>query len=149
MPIIIQKNAGGDSFPSGLKTGQNSISRAAATQKGLECYKTEILNPTGKRVSQMANPQFAFKADTNELNENALAQFLQFQNQKTKIQVTPMVNNFKQAHPTPVQQQSGTKMIGQPATNPVNAQYQLKNGPPSGKNNNGFEQRVKGSLNAS
>jgi hypothetical protein len=31
MPIIIQKNAGGDSFPSGLKTGQNSISRAAAT----------------------------------------------------------------------------------------------------------------------
>jgi len=32
-----------------------------------------------------------------------------------------MVNNFKQAHPTPVQQQSGTKMIGQPATNPVNA----------------------------
>ena len=46
----------------------------------MENYKTET-SPI-KRLSQINNPQFAFKTDSNELTENALAQYMQFQNQK-------------------------------------------------------------------
>jgi len=73
MPQITQAQAAN-------KTQQASMSKTGQGTKVLESYKTETNQI--KRLSQMANPQFAFKADSNELNENALARFLSFQNQK-------------------------------------------------------------------
>ena len=40
-----------------------------------------------ERFNNIAPPTFAFKADSTELNENALAQYMQYQNYKKNVNI--------------------------------------------------------------
>ena len=60
-----------------LNSTLGSIGSKNQSQKTIENYKTDSCSPL-KKISTISNPQFAFKTDTNELTENALAQYMQF-----------------------------------------------------------------------